>query len=58
MPSLSLLVVIAIAKNISHCYISMHHIYFGCVWLEDEVGWDMTIHQYWDKDIHDACLVG
>jgi len=28
------------------------------VWFEDEVGWDMAIHGYWDKDIHDACLVG
>ena len=29
----------------------------GCVQLEDEVGWDIAIHGYWDKDIHDACLV-
>ena len=32
--------------------------YYGCIWFEDEVGWDMVIHGYWDKDIHDVCLVG
>jgi hypothetical protein len=32
--------------------------HLGCVWFEDEVGRDMVIHGYWDKDIHDACLVG
>jgi hypothetical protein len=25
---------------------------------EDEVGWNMVIHLYWDKDIYYACLVG
>ena len=28
----------------------------GCVWFKDQVGWDMMIHRYWDKDIHVVCL--
>ena len=30
----------------------------GCVWFEEEVEWDLAIHGYWDKDIHDARLIG
>ena len=35
----------------------LDHLHLGCIWFEDEVGWDMSIHGYWNKDIHDACLV-